>query len=132
MTTNAEIYSLNRVSEILSGSQEISRIVRDLLPDTVSDEDRVRCRKCAAYLLESGFLDDCVIPILDASDHPDKWTRRKMQQAELKSHAKKAVEQLQAVEILPTGLLWFTVVRWFVMPFLRELILRWVFGDDDD
>jgi hypothetical protein len=119
-------------SSILGKTPSYQKIVNECLID-VPDTMFHMCQCAAAEVYQTGMLamaHDAVLNIVEEWKGNSK-ARRKIQVKVLKSQRGKVVNQLQSVGILPTGLGWF-LVKWFVLPFLLELLKRWSIGPDDD
>lgn len=124
-------FSTAQVSEIISSNSDLETFVGYWSADK-PDDQKETAKACAAYLYHTGFLDSMVIPILDSADHPNKSIRRKLQRRELKRQRQRAVDLLQADGIIPSGSMWLLFARWFVLPFLMDLLRNWVYGDGDE
>lgn len=91
------------------------------------------CLCAAAEVYQTGMVATAFESVVDlAQDLPARSkVRRRVQINELKKYQRpKLVSHLQSVGILPTGLGWL-VVRWFVLPFLLELLKEWSIGPDE-
>lgn len=121
-----------QATTIINASPEYAKTVEKCLME-VPDMMYSVCLCSAAEIYATGMLaaaSDAAIDI--ALDRlPNSKVSRKLQIRELKNHRAKIISQLQSVGILPTGFGWL-VVRWFVIPFLLELLKEWSIGPDDD
>lgn len=91
------------------------------------------CLCAAAEVYQTGQIASAFEAVVDLA--PEKGVnskvRRRIQIKELKNQREKIITQLQSVGILPAGFGWL-IVRWFVLPFLLELLKEWSIGPDED
>lgn len=127
---SATSFGPDEIQRAIDGNIFLQQIQTDLIHKIELEEDQEMCRRAAAALVQSGRLDSMAVPILKSSNLPEESRRRRVQRKELKRHRSQAIQELQAVGFLPTGLGWL-VVRWVVVPFLTRLISMYVFGNYD-
>lgn len=117
---------------IICGLPSYQKIVNECLID-VPDSMFNMCLCAAAEIYKNGMLATAFDASLDLENpHKKQKSRviRKEQIKVLKGHRAKIVGQLQEVGILPAGFGWM-FVRWFVLPFLLELLKQWSIGPDE-
>lgn len=119
-------------TRILGETPFFQKIVNECLIDA-PDSMFHMCQCAAAEVYKTGMLATAHNAVMDLGD---EWkdspkAQRKIQVKVLKGQREKVVRQLQSVRILPTGLGWF-LVKWFVLPFLLDVLKRWSIGSDED
>lgn len=117
---------------IICGLPTYQKIVNECLID-VPDSMFNMCLCAAAEVYKNGMLATAFDASLDLErPHKKQNSRvvRKEQIKVLKGHRTKIVGQLQEVGILPAGFGWL-LVRWFVLPFLLNLLKQWSIGPDE-
>lgn len=116
---------------IICGLPTYQKIVNECLID-VPDSMFNMCLCAAAEIYKTGMLATAFESVVDLAPgrKVNSKVRRKVQLKELKNQRTKIVSQLQQVGILPAGFGWL-IVRWFVLPFLLELLKQWSIGPDD-
>jgi hypothetical protein len=121
-----------QATTIINASPYFAKTVEKCLMD-VPDMLYSVCLCSAAEVYATGMLATAHDAVVDLA--PEKRSnskvRRKIQIKELKNQRGKIIVQLQAVGILPTGFGWL-IVKWFVIPFLLELLKEWSIGPDED
>lgn len=117
---------------IICGLPSYQKVVNECLID-VPDSMFNMCLCAAAEIYKNGMLATAFDASLDL-ENPHKKQKslaiRREQIKVLKGHRTKIVAQLQEVGILPAGFGWI-FVRWFVLPFLLELLKQWSIGPDE-
>jgi hypothetical protein len=116
---------------IICGLPTYQKIVNECLID-VPDSMFNMCLCAAAEIYKTGMLATAFESVVDLAPgrKVNSKVRRKIQLKELKNQRTKIVGQLQQVGILPTGFGWM-FIRWFVLPFLMELLKQWAIGPDE-
>lgn len=121
---------------IICGLPSYQKIVNECLID-VPDSMFNMCLCAAAEIYKNGMLATAFDASLDLENPHKRQNQkqksgvvRKEQIKVLKGHRTKIVGQLQEVGILPAGFGWL-LVRWFVLPFLLELLKQWSIGPDE-
>lgn len=117
---------------IICGLPSYQKIVNQCLID-VPDSMFNMCLCSAAEIYKNGMLATAFSFANDLEDPKKKHKSkviRKEQIKVLKGHRTKIVGQLQEVGILPAGFGWL-LVRWFVLPFLLNLLKEWSIGPDE-
>ena len=120
-----------KATAIINASPSYAKTVEKCLMD-VPDAMYFTCLCSAAEIYATGMLATAHDAVADLA--PEKkgnsGVRRKLQIKELKNQRVKIINQLQSVGILPTGFGWL-IIRWFVIPFLLDLLKEWSIGPDD-
>lgn len=121
-----------QATAILNSIPIYQRIVNECLLD-VPDSMFDMCLCASAEVYKTGMLATAFESVVDLGEEfkNSPKARRKLQVKGLKEQRTKIFGQLQTVGILPTGLCWL-LVRWFVLPFLLDLLKRWAIGPDED
>lgn len=117
---------------IICGLPSYQKIVNQCLID-VPDSMFNMCLCAAAEVYKNGMIATAFDASLDLEDPRKKQKSRVIRREQikvLKFHRTKIVGQLQDVGILPAGFGWL-IVRWFVLPFLLELLKQWSIGPDE-
>lgn len=117
---------------IICGLPSYQKIVNECLID-VPDSMFNMCLCAAAEIYKAGMLATAFEASLDLENPHKKQKSRAIRREQikvLKGHRTKIVGQLQEVGILPAGFGWM-FVRWFVLPFLLELLKQWSIGSDE-
>jgi hypothetical protein len=117
---------------IICGLPTYQKIVNECLLD-VPDSMFNMCLCAAAEIYKNGMIAAAFDASLDLEDPRKKQKSRVVRREQikvLKFHRAKIVSQLQEVGILPAGFGWL-IVRWFVLPFLLELLKQWSIGPDE-
>lgn len=117
---------------IICGLPSYQKIVNQCLID-VPDSMFNMCLCAAAEVYKNGMIAAAFDASLDLEDPRKKQKSRVIRREQikvLKGHRTKIVGQLQEVGILPAGFGWL-IVRWFVLPFLLELLKQWSIGPDE-
>ena len=117
---------------IICGLPSYQKIVNECLID-VPDSMFNMCLCASAEIYKTGMLATAFESVVDLASEKkrDSRVRRRIQIKELKNQRNKIVGQLQTVGIFPAGFGWM-FIRWFVLPFLLELLKRWAIGPDED
>jgi len=109
----------NEAELIVKGSPilcaAVNKAMREAWGPDMPLREKARAIRCAAYLFSSGWLDKAQSGLCGTT---------------IKSLRKEAVRELKKVGILPGGIVWF-LIRWFVIPFLSELLREWIFGEGE-
>jgi hypothetical protein len=117
---------------IIGGLPLYQKIVNECLID-VPDSMFNMCLCAAAEVYKNGMIATAFDAALDLEEPREKHKSRVIRREQikvLKFHRTKIVGQLQEVGILPAGFGWM-IVRWFVLPFLLELLKQWSIGPDE-
>jgi len=117
---------------IICGLPSYQKIVNECLID-VPDSMFNMCLCAAAEIYKNGMLATAFESAIDLEEPRKKHKSRVIRKEQikvLKGHRTKIVSQLQEVGILPAGFGWL-IVRWFVLPFLLELLKQWSIGPDE-
>jgi hypothetical protein len=121
---------------IICGLPTYQKIVNECLID-VPDSMFNMCLCAAAEIYKNGMIATAFDAALDLEEPRKRQNQkqksrvvRREQIKVLKFHRAKIVSQLQEVGILPAGFGWL-FVRWFVLPFLLELLKQWSIGPDE-
>lgn len=117
---------------IINNLPSYRKIVNECLLD-VPDMMYSMCLCAAAEIYQTGMLAKSHAVVSSVGDEWKKRPKvqRRMQMKELRHQRDMVVIKLQEVGILPTGFGWL-FVKWFVVPFLLELLKRWSIGPDED
>lgn len=117
---------------IICGLPSYQKIVNECLID-VPDSMFNMCLCSAAEIYKNGMLATAFTAANDLEEPRKKQKSRVIRREQikvLKGHRARIVGQLQEVGILPAGFGWM-FVRWFVLPFLLELLKQWSIGPDE-
>ena len=117
---------------IICGLPSYQKIVNQCLID-VPDSMFNMCLCAAAETYKNGMLATAFTAANDLEEPHKKQKSRVIRREQikvLKGHRTRIVGQLQEVGILPAGFGWL-LVRWFVLPFLLNLLKEWSIGPDE-
>lgn len=125
------VFDAAKVDEVISASDFLEISCAVLTADMDKDYREI-CRTSAAVLFYTGFLDHAFGEVFGVVSAEPRLTPR-LQRKELKRQRSLAVARLQECGVLPSGFMWL-LVRFVVLPFLSELLTRFIFGTgvDDD
>lgn len=121
-----------QATTIICGLPSYQKIVNECLID-VPDSMFNMCLCAAAEIYKNGMLATAFTAANDLEEPQKKNKSRVIRREQikvLKGHRTKIIGQLQEVGILPAGFGWL-LVRWFVLPFLLELLKQWSIGPDE-
>lgn len=121
-----------QATAIINNLPSYRKIVNECLLD-VPDMMYSMCLCAAAEIYQTGILSKAHEAVSSVGDEWKKRPKvqRRMQMKELRHQRDMVVVKLQEVGILPTGFGWI-FVKWFVVPFLLELLKLWSIGPDED
>jgi len=110
--------------KIMSACPNLDSICWPLVSVMPNPDDRVLCLRAAAWLHQTGFLDDTKDQILQTVIL-HRGEQRSVRFQTVKQRRTVAITRLKEHKIFPSGIEWF-LVRWTAIPFLSDLLNAWV------